>query len=355
MLADSSHLPSEHQTVDERDNKNEVDVYTCFKRDGDHVETYQTIREVVLPKSRGRWPLDKSPVMPLRWGGLRSEDYGRGYVDDYIGDLTAVDRLSENIRGGIAAMTKINPMVNPTGLTKARDVAKAKNLEIIAGRKDDVTMLQFEKQADLKFAGEYINSIIMRLQTAFMLNKSASRDAERVTAEEIRQVISDIDDNMGGIYSLLAGDLQKPLVLRIIYRMEKEKKIPRLSDLKGPDGKPIATPKVVTGVEALGRGHDFNKYVTLVNQIILPLKEAGLAEININDLIKRSAVSLNIDIDGLLKSSEDKKADQDAMMQVQQQKMLQDVVKGATPNVSKAMADGVATQMTDGGPDGQPV
>jgi len=351
ILTARDSLPSDTPSTpdsDETDTR-EVDVYTVFNRKGDRIHTFQWIKGFKLPRSMGEWPLDKSPIMALRLNYLHDEDYGRAYIDEYIGDLTAVEKMSQNIREGVAAMTKINPMVNPTGLTRSEDVAKAENLEIIAGRKEDVTMLQFEKQADLKFAGEFLNTIISRLQTAFLMNKSAQRDAERVTAEEFRSVIKDIDDTLGGIYTLLANDLQTPLVKRILYRMEKQKRIPRISALKGADGKPVAEPTVITGIEALGRGHDYNKYRTFMQEIILPIKEVATAEINIPDFIKRAAISLSIDTDGLLKTEEDKAADKQKLIAEQQQnsqlQMMQDVVKGAVPAVAKAGADGIAQQL----------
>ena len=337
--------------------KNEVDVYTVFIRKGEMMTTYQSVKGMQLPRSQGQWPLEKSPIMPLRWNYLHDEDYGRAYLDEYIGDLTAVENMSKNIREGIAAMTKFNPMVDPTGLTRAKDVAEAENLEIISGREGDVTMLQMNKVQDFKFAGDYLQTTIQRLQTAFMMNASATRQAERVTAEEFRSVVKDIDDTLGGVYSLLANELQKPLVAIILHRMEKQKKIPRISSLKGADGKSVANPKIVTGIEALGRGHDYNKYRTFMTEIIAPLKEAGMAELNLSDLINRAAISLSIDTDGLLKSEEQKAqavAEQKvAQEQAMKAQMMQDAVKGAAPALAREGAAGVAQQLAQGNPEGE--
>lgn len=338
-------LPSE-QTRE--GTEKELDIYTVFCREGDRIKTHQSIKGVIVPGSEGDWPLEKSPVMPLRWTYIHDEDYGRAYIDEYIGDLEAAESLSQSIREAAAASAKINPMVNPTGLTRAADVANAENLEVISGRADDVTMLQFDKQADMQVTQGVLQDIVQRLTHAFMMNSSAQRQAERVTAEEIRSVISDIDDVLGGIYSLLAQDLQLPLVLRVMDRMEQEKKIPSLSSLKDASGKKIAAPKIVTGIEALGRGHDYNKYVTLVRDFLAPIGDAAWAEVRLSDMIKRAAVSLSIDTDGLLKSDEDKQNERAQQQGVQQgqmtQQMLMDAVKGAVPPMAKAAADGMVAQ-----------
>ncbi len=344
LLKPVEELPSDSRKVEEK----EVDIYTVFYRDGDRMRTYQSIKGIKLKKSLGSWRADRSPIMPLRWSYLHDEDYGRAYVDEYIGDLTGTESLSRSIREAAAAASKINPMVNPTGLTQAQDIAKAENLQVISGRKDDVSMLQFDKQADLSVAQSVLQDLIARLNHAFMMNQSVQRQAERVTAEEIKAMISDIDDVLGGVYSLLAQELQLPLVIRIMDRMVREKKIPDLDSIKGADGKPVAKPKIVTGIEALGRGQDFNKYMTAMTQIIVPLKDILLPEMNIRDFAERALVSLSIDIDGLFKTDEQKAADTQNLQNAQQgqmgQQMIMDAVKGATPHLAKAAADSMANQ-----------
>ncbi|RWM84316.1 MAG: hypothetical protein EOR83_16985 [Mesorhizobium sp.] len=339
LLKPIEDLPSDGTKVEEK----EVDLYTVFYRDGDRIRTYQCVKGIKLKKSIGSWPADRSPIMPLRWSYLHDEDYGRAYIDEYIGDLTGVESLSRSIREAAAAAAKINPMVSPTGLTRAQDIAKAENLEVISGRKDDVTMLQFDKQADLSVAQTVLQDLIARLSHAFMMNKAVQRQAERVTAEEIKAMISDIDDVLGGVYSLLAQELQLPLVVRIMDRMVREKKIPDLNQIKGQDGKPVAKPKIVTGIEALGRGQDFNKYMTAMTQIIAPLKDQLAPEMNLRDFAERALISLSIDIDGLFKTPEQKAQDQANTQAAQQgqmtQQMLMDAVKGGVPPMAKAAAD----------------
>lgn len=330
----------------------EVDVYTVFHRVAERIEMYQSVKGRKLPGSMGSWLVEKSPVMALRWNYLHDEDYGRSYVEEYAGDLMAAEALSKNLREAAAAAAKINPMVNPTGLTRAQDIAKSKNLEVISGRKDDVTMLQFDKAPDLMFVERVLDKVLQRLQYAFMMNRAAQRDAERVTAEEVRSVISDVDAVLGGIYSLLAQDLQRPLVVRVMDRMVREKKIPDLSKLKGSKGQPVVAPRIITGVDALGRGQDYSKYRTIVTEILMPLGPAAFAEVNLNDFLRRAFVSLSIDTDGLLKSPEDKQVDQQKMQGAQQaqgnQEMMQNLVKGATPHVAKAMSEGIDPSMLEG-------
>ncbi|WP_416142518.1 portal protein [Escherichia coli] len=45
-----------------------------------------------------------------------------------------------------------------------------------------------------------------------MPNSAVQRTGERVTAEEIRYVASELEDTLGGVYSILSQELQLPLV-----------------------------------------------------------------------------------------------------------------------------------------------
>jgi len=159
-----------------------------------------------------------------------------------------------------------------------------------------------------------------RLQFAFMLNTSVQRDAERVTAKEIEYVSQELDDSLGGLYSLLSQELQLPLINRLMFQMEKKKRLPVL-----PKGQ--VRPKIVTGLEALGRSTDLQRLNTFVQQIA-PFGESGLSSLNISEYIKRIGTSLGVDMDGLIKSDEQLAQEQQAA----QQQALQDQV---APQVAK--------------------
>jgi hypothetical protein len=71
-------------------------------------------------------------------------------------------------------------MVNPVGATNIKTLAKAESGAIIKGNAQDVSTLQVDKSHDLRIAYETLNDIQRRLASAFLLNESARRDAERV-------------------------------------------------------------------------------------------------------------------------------------------------------------------------------
>ena len=309
-----------------------LDLYTHLMKTDKGWEVYQEVAGMEIPKSRGKFKTDESPFIPLRFTRVDGEDYGRGYVEEYIGDLKSLEGLTKAIVEGAAASSKVLFMVRPNGTTKARVLAESPNGAIVSGDAQDVSTLQVQKSTDFRVALDTARSINDRLSYSFLMNSSVQRQAERVTAEEVRYMAQELESALGGVYSILSQELQMPLVNRILASMTRTGKMPKLP-------KDSVKPTVVTGVEALGRGQDLNKLATFL-QYLQPLGAQVIAsELNLNDYIDRLGASLGIDTNGLIKSAEQKamekqKAMEMQQMQMQQQTMAQMAVRG-TPEMIK--------------------
>lgn len=81
---------------------------------------------------------------------------------------------------------------------------------------------QDTRYADCKMTADAIES---RLSYAFMLNSAVQRSGERVTAEEIRYVANELEDTLGGIYSILSQELQLPLANTLLNILSKRVKL----------------------------------------------------------------------------------------------------------------------------------
>jgi hypothetical protein len=294
-----------------------------------------------IPNSRGKFKLDESPFIPLRFTRVDGEDYGRGYVEEYIGDLKSLEALTKAIVEGAAASAKVLFLVKPNGTTKARVLAESPNGAIVSGDATDVSTLQVQKSTDFRVAMESGRNISERLAYAFLMNSAVQRQAERVTAEEVRFMAQELESALGGVYSILSQELQMPLVNKILSIMERSGKMPKLP-------KDTVSPTVVTGIEALGRGQDLNKLATFL-QYLQPLGPEVIArEMNLNDYIDRLGASLGIDTNGLIKSAEQKAQEEAEMMQKQQQAMqmqtMQQMAVRGTPEMIKS--GGAAAMMT---------
>ena len=176
---------------------------------------------------------------------------------------------------------------------------------------EDIQALLIGKLQDLQVAESNLNRIESRLGYAFMLNSSVQRNGERVTAEEIRYVAGELEDNLGGIYSILTQELQLPLVRRLLSQLQSLRKLPQL-----PEG--TIEPAITTGMEALGRGHDLMKLQTFL-EFATKLPEA-VNRLKIDGLLTMIGNSIGLELNTIIKSDEEV---QQEMMQQQIMEMAQ--------------------------------
>ena len=298
-----SSAPLVVQQMMEGENKsnyeNNIDIFTYVRKDESDGKGWVVHQEVFgkeIPNSQGTYPMDKSPFIPLRYTSIGGEDWGRGFIEEYIGDLRSLEALYRSVVEGSAAASKVLFLVKPNGITLLKTLSESHNGAIREGNAEDVSTLQMNKGADFNIAFQTMRMIQDRLQFAFMLNASVQRDAERVTAREIEFVSKELDDSLGGLYSLLSQELQLPLINRLMFQMEKAGRLPKLP-------KDQVRPKIVTGLEALGRSTDLQRLNTFIQQIA-PFGESGLGTLNIGEYIKRIGSSLGVDMNGLIKSDE---------------------------------------------------
>ena len=308
-----------------------VHLYTAVCRKENGWQVWQEINGNKIPDSEGLYALDKNPFIPLRFSRIDGEDYGRGYVEEYLGDLQSLESLQRSLVEGSAAAAKVLFLVNPNGTTRAKTLAESPNGAIAQGNAADVSVLQLNKFNDFRIVQEAIVKIEERLGHAFLLTSGVVRNAERVTAEEIRMLGQELETAIGGLYSLLSVELQMPLVNRLMAVMNKKRKLPKLP-------KDIVNPVIITGVEALGRGHDLQKldlFLAGAAQVVGP--EAVAQYLSVGEYFKRRATSLGIKTAGLVKSDEQ-------MAQEAQQAQMMQMTEKLGPSGIKAMSDQAKAQ-----------
>ena len=315
--------PTEGNTGADGDDK-PLELYTVVKLHLDgKVHIHQEVSNKIIPETRSIIPKEKNPYLALRWSRIDGEDYGRGFIEEYLGDLKALEGLSKAILEGSAAAARAIFLVRPNGTTKLKTISQAPNLAVRQGNADDVSVLQMDKFNDFRVARETLESIERRMAAAFLLNQSVQRDAERVTAEEIRFLANELETSLGGIYSLLSNELQLPLAKRIINSLEKQEKLPKLP-------KDTVEPVIITGFEALGRGNDANKLATMTQTLAGTIgPEALIQYLNVSDYIKRVGTGFGIDMKGLIKTEEQVQQEQ---QQAQQAQLRSEMMKSGTPN-----------------------
>src|SRR6056300_1828343 len=107
--------------------ENDVEVYTHVRLDNNRWLWYQEAYGKKLPGSDSKAPKDASPWLVLRFNSVDGENYGRGRVEEFLGDLKSLDALSQSLVEGSAAAAKVVFVVSPSSTTKAQTLAKAGN------------------------------------------------------------------------------------------------------------------------------------------------------------------------------------------------------------------------------------
>jgi len=138
-------------------------IYTHVTRDNNRWVWHQEMFDEILPKSQGKAPIDANPWLVLRFNHVDGEVYGRGRVEEFLGDLKSLEALSQAIVEGSAAAAKVVFTVSPSSTTKPQTLAKAGNGAIIQGRPDDIGVVQVGKTADFQTAYQMIGSLTQRL------------------------------------------------------------------------------------------------------------------------------------------------------------------------------------------------
>lgn len=318
-----SQLPKEKITDKVRKGEEKLDLYTCvIKQDSEMYYVWQEMCYVTLSGTEGTFNKEDLPYRFIPFVDT-GEDYARSFVEDYQGDLNAYEGLRQSLLEASAESAKIIYIVKPNSTLSLKQLKDARTGAVLQGNPEDVTALQVDKRMDMMTAQTEAESLRGELATIFLLDSAVRRDAERVTAEEIRQISRELETAQGGIYSTLSDNLQNPLVRLYLNRAVANGTIPRVL-------KDALDLQITTGSAALGRGSEFNTLQTFTAFVQNNVGfEVAQSYIKVDELIKRAAYSLDLDTASLVKSEEERQVEQENAQAAQ-------LMQAAAPEVAKA-------------------
>ena len=310
---------------DGADNEEDVDVYTHIRRDNNRFIWHQEVFDKIIPASQGKAPLDANPWLVLRFNVVDGEPFGRGRVEEFLGDLRSLEALMQALVEGSAVASKVVFTVSPSSTTKPQTLAAAGNGAIVQGRPDDIGVVQVGKTADFRTAMEMAQVLERRISEAFLILNV--RNSERTTAEEVRMTQMELEQQLGGLFSLLTVEFLVPYLNRKLSVLQKNQDIPKIP-------KDLVRPTIVAGINALGRGQDresLGQFFTIIAQTLGP--EAIGSYMNIDEAIKRLAAAQGIDVLNLVKSMQEVQQEkQQNFQQAQQMEMTkQTAALASTP------------------------
>ncbi len=247
---------SRGQYKPENEGRNRVELFTRIKRDFVVLNGAKTDKviyrisqeadgiEVGVP---GSYPEHLCPWQAICWSLIPGENYGRGLVEDYAGGFAKLSDMSHAATlYGIEVMKVIN-LVTPGLGADVDELQEAECGEYVQGDPNGVTAHESGSADKLIAMEASIETTFTRLARAFMY-KGSTRNAERVTAFELKQDAMEAETTLGGVYSSLSAAMQIPMAHTLLTEVDP-------GMMEG-----IVTAQIkldiVAGIPALGRQAD---------------------------------------------------------------------------------------------------
>jgi hypothetical protein len=211
----------------------------------------------------------------LTWNLKDGNNYGTGLVEDYAADFASLSTLSQAQITGAVLASEFRWLINPSGMTKVEDFQNSENGSALPGMEGDVALVANSKPGDLQVVGSVVQDYIGRIGRGFLLGSAATRQAERVTAEEIRMQAQELETSFGGTYSSIAVGMQLPLAAWLLRNVNLTVKGTKLK---------LA---IITGLDALSRSGDLDSLRAALND----LAQLGLIKQQVPELNSRAITS----------------------------------------------------------------
>ena len=181
-----------------------------------------------------------------------------------------------------------------------------------------------------------------RINEAFLVLNV--RQSERTTAEEVRLTQMELEQQLGGLFSLLTVEFLEPYLARTLHILQRNKEIPKIP-------KDAVRPQIIAGVNALGRGQDEEsliRFATTLAQTVGP--EMMMKFLDPAEYVKRLAAAQGIDALNLVKTPETMAQEKQKQMQEAQQAELtkQAGQLAGTPMMDPSKNPAIGRAMNDG-------
>ena len=334
----------EEDNTDPSGDPKDIDLYTKCERQRDSKDWLirQEINGHELTHRRSEEPV--SPYFTSGYVEIPGEHYSRSYVEEKIGDLRAFNGLSKALLDGTVAAARMYPVVDPSGTISHTDLTKANGTvlvgRVVNGVVQSVGFIKTDKGADLQVGQVQSINIEERLGKQFLMETEAMPTGDRVTATQIMKISGQLDGARAGVYSEIAEELQRPLITRVIWQMERDGILVPLPEYLGNR----VDVELLTGLSALGRQMELEK-MTGAMQITAQIPGA-VEHVHLDRVLTRIWEGYDVDTRGLVKTKEEFQAEVEARMEQQMQMAAQQeaittagaVVKDSAKEQAKAAA-----------------
>ena len=314
-----------------KEEKDEYDLYTMLWKD-DESEDKWIMTQDIDGEPVGKEATYKSETLPFKylgWTWMTGDYCHRPFAEDYYKDMESIDSLAALMGDGAIIAGKNIIFVNERGGRTRKDaVANSGNGDVVDGHADDVTAFRSEKGQDMQIVAGYLAELKNEVSSSFLLNKSATRDAERVTAEEVRFMAQELEtSSLAGIYSKLSREWQGWLIGMIQNELSL-------------DFGSLQT-NVITGLDALGRNVETQKLDGVMARLGNYELQTWMKEA---ELVNRILAQAGVDPNNLIKTPDEKTSEEQAAQQQALQQQAQMSAADSTGKVIEGAQKGAQEQ-----------
>lgn len=306
-----------------------VELYTYYYWKDRKWYMRQAVDEIEISSAATSYRKEAFPCLILAWNLARGDSYGRGLVEDYAVSFHNIDVMTAALIDLIGIAADIKFLVNDTSTFDVEAWNTARRGQYVAGKEGDITVPQFQFAVEVNLIAESIAKLERELAQAFLLSSAGVRDAERVTAEEIRFFAREIESAFGGLYSRLALDWQKREAEYLLVEIKLDTYI---------NGVQAYEVQVTTGLESLSREGKLDALRLAIGdlQMLEVVPEELRAAINPRKFLKYIFRNRGVDTADEFLYTADEMSDNAARDQQQQEALLEK--QGEVQVASKAAA-----------------
>lgn len=277
-----------------------------------------------------------SPYYHINWSRVHNEDYGRSLVEMNWGTIRSLEMLHKARTELSAAMSRAHPVVNPEGATSEEDIDNEdiKNMDVLSAREEDVWWLTAPLNPQFAGLSAAIQDTEERLSKVFLADTARSLRGERVTAFQVQEAVSEMEQSLGNVLGVLARQVQQAVVERSLVIEQKTGNI-------SPDTVAVLNRvgqlEIKSGLDALGRQLEGARLQSLLG--LLPaLPPEAAQSIDFGKVLNKLMTSAGLNPKELQYSPEELEQMQAQQQQAAIQQQIAQQAIQTTGNVVEAQA-----------------
>lgn len=251
----------------------EVSLYTMLEaNEYGKYEVRQAVDEHELDVAHNFTPGIDSPYQVSSLFTPRGRNYGVGAVYRYLKWLHAANVYRDANTDVAAVGSLLNWGVTPNAAVNPDEFEQRSQGQAFSLREGDVFPIVPKIGQQYQLTANSYAEVAQTLQRAFMVFSAVQRNAERVTAEEIKTVIRALEESHSGVYAQVGSQIQRPLAHAALRMVDNPELKPWVSQMDI---------QLVSVHESMGRAAQNSNLLTSLNQIsvlnsIPPEISAGL-------------------------------------------------------------------------------